>query len=111
MTSRRSVTKVSCRVMGGFLLDIISDTYGRPVPRADALQGVYTDEHLIVGIVPKAKLYDDDANFDMTSLQCSREAYARAGLDRAPKKALKRRRSSRLGKQKCAASQVALVPA
>ena len=60
------------------------------MPQSDTLQGVCIDVHLSVGIVPKTKLYDDGANFDMTLLQRSPEAYTRAGLDRAPKKAFEK---------------------
>eukprot|EP00972_Heterocapsa_arctica_P079461 11711232-Heterocapsa_arctica.AAC.1 len=33
---------------------------GKPVPRWETLQGVYIDDHLIVGIVPKSRVSDND---------------------------------------------------
>ena len=32
--------------------------FGRPVPRSDVLEGVYVDDHLVIGIVPKEKVTD-----------------------------------------------------
>eukprot|EP00972_Heterocapsa_arctica_P096106 14177832-Heterocapsa_arctica.AAC.1 len=58
-------------------------SHGKPVPRSETLQGVYIDDHLIVGVVPKSLVSDNDMNLDMTLLRRSREAYERAGLDPA----------------------------
>jgi hypothetical protein len=61
--------------------------YGKPVPRSHTLQGVYIDDHLVVGIVPKSKVKYDNANKDISLIELARRAYEDAGLDRAPKKA------------------------
>ena len=76
--------------MEGFLVNSTSDMADLSREQICCKVCTPTIIYVIVGIVPKAKLHDDGANFDMTLLQRSREACTRAGLDRAPKKAFER---------------------
>jgi len=48
--------------------------YGQPVPESDVLEGVYVDDHLILGRVPK-HLVDSDTGPDMKLLEASRVGY------------------------------------
>ena len=64
--------------------------YGYPLPRSSTLQGVYIDDHLLLGIVPKSRAKDSAANRDMSLLELSRKAYEAANLARAPKKAFEK---------------------
>ena len=49
--------------------------YGKPVPRSSVWEGVYVDDHLVVGIVPK-HVVDDRSGRDFDLIQQSRSGYA-----------------------------------
>ena len=48
--------------------------YGKPVPRSSVWEGVYVDDHLVVGIVPK-HVMDDKAGREIDLIQESRSGY------------------------------------
>ena len=54
--------------------------YGKPVGRGKTFEGVYIDDHLVVGVVPREVADDPGSNHDSVLLEASREAYAKLGL-------------------------------
>ena len=60
--------------------------YGKPLPQTDALEGVYIDDHLVIGRVPLKEL-NSSTGTDRDLIDRSHEAYCRVGLQRAVDKA------------------------
>ena len=62
----------------GCLSDKHALRFGQPVPRSKVLEGVYVDDHVVIGIVPKEKVADITGP-DADILTASRAGYAKAG--------------------------------
>ena len=65
---------------------------GHPVPRSDVLEGVYVDDHLVLGRVRK-HLVDCDTGPDMKVLRACREAYKAAIAPTSSEKSFTRLRT------------------
>ena len=57
--------------------------FGKPVPHAETVEGVYVDDHLLISRVPSHRLKHPGAAADTALLEASRRGYRAAGLPRA----------------------------
>ena len=55
-------------------------------PGDDLNEGVYIDDHIVIGRIPKAKLYHANG-LDKDLISRSHDAYESVGLQRSPEKA------------------------
>ena len=64
--------------------------YGRPLPKGDLFEGLYIDDHVIIGRMKKHLLNSPALGPDDELLAKSRKAYEAVGLPRSEKKAFER---------------------
>ena len=60
--------------------------YGRPLPRQKVFQGIYIDDHLIFGVVPRSRVNDPEAADDTEVVAKTRSCYEGANLPISEKK-------------------------
>ncbi len=65
--------------------------YNGPFPAGKVLEGVYVDDHVVIGLCRKDQVQDPGAGEDTDRVTRSREAYAAAGLPVAPEKSADRK--------------------
>ncbi len=59
--------------------------FSGPMPMTGTLEGVYVDDHVVLGIVDRDRVGDRTVGSDFARVLASREAYQKAGLPTAEK--------------------------